>query len=94
MNKSLIYKGIEFVRISDLPEDQQTQIRNIVSADLVIKIKTDTELFSDCLLYKDYKHWFESIYTRMSPAEEEPSSKKPRKIGLLARLIHRLLPNT
>ena len=94
MNTSRVYKGIEFVRISDLPEDQQIQLKNIDSSDLIIKIRTETELLTDCLMYKDYQHWFTSIYTKMSPVVEDVTPPKTTKLNLLTRLIHRLLPNT
>ena len=94
MEQARTYKGIEFIRISELPQDQQEQIRNIVSTDLVIKIKTDSELMSDCIVYNDYVKWYSSIYTKMSPAAEDPVQSKPARAKLLTRLKHRLLPDT
>jgi hypothetical protein len=57
--KPEVYKGISFVRLSDLPKDQkhvicQSEIRKI-------KIKTDSSVLTDCVQYLDYENWFESI---------------------------------
>lgn len=93
MENARSYKGIEYIRISDLPRDQQDQVRNIVSVDLVIKIKTDTTLLPDCILYKDYVKWYETIYTKMSPAESGALPPGPPKVNFLSRLMHKLLPN-
>ena len=94
MQKAKVYKGIYYIRISELPEDQQVQIKNIDSKDLIIKILTDTELMSDCVAYADYQSWFQNIYTRVSPAQEEEKVQEPQKASVFRKLKHRLLPDT
>lgn len=75
MQKATNYKGIEYVRISELPKDQVDQFKKWLSHDMIIKILTPEQLMSDCVLFKDYKHWFETIYTELSPAETETQAK-------------------
>ncbi len=97
MQKARIYKGIEFIRISDLPEDQQDQIKQMDTVDLVIKILTEEGLLSDCVSYKDYVHWYSNIYTKVSPALEEKMEEtkpEPTKVSFLNRLKNGLLPDT
>lgn len=94
MHKAKVYKGIHYVRVSDLPEDQQVQIKHIESKDLIIKILTESELMSDCITYQDYQNWYQNIYTRVSPAEVDEVAKDPQKVSFMQRLKHRLLPNT
>ena len=94
MEKARVYKGIEFVRISNLPKDQQDQIKNIVSPDLVIKIKTDKELLPDCIVYSDYVKWYANIYTKVSPVENGPVQPSTTKATFLSRIKHKLLPDT
>lgn len=99
VQKARIYRGIEFIRISDLPEDEQHQIKQIQSTDLVIKILTDNGLFRDCVSYKDYTHWYNNIYTKVSPATDKDTEEvKPQapapKVGFLTRLKNGLLPDT
>lgn len=54
---SEIYKGIEFVRISSLPEDQKAAIWQSLERDKVIKILKADSLLNDCILYTDYIEW-------------------------------------
>ena len=56
------YKGIEYVRISSLPEDQKVKISISLPQDKVIKIQIDDKLLPDCIQYADYLIWFEANY--------------------------------
>ena len=51
------FKGIEFVRISSLPEDQKEKIWQSFQQDKIIKIVRDQALLNDCILYQDYVSW-------------------------------------
>lgn len=67
--KPEVYKGISFVRLSNLPKDQkqvisQTKIKKI-------KIKTDSSLLTDCVQYLDYERWYEA--TRVTQSVESIS---------------------
>ena len=53
------FKGIEFVRISSLPEEQKEKIWNSFHHDKIIKIVKDKALMNDCILYQDYISWLE-----------------------------------
>ena len=68
------YKGIEFVRISTLPEDQKTMIWSSAYKDKVIKILRDKELLNDCLPYDHYLEWYKEIY-KLTPAAR---AKEPK----------------
>ena len=52
-----IFGGIEFVRISSLPKNQQELFWQSTTAEKIIKILRKGELLWDCLLYKDYLEW-------------------------------------
>jgi hypothetical protein len=52
------YKGIEFVRISKLPEDQKKMIPVSFESQKIIKILYNKELLNDCLKYSDYLNWY------------------------------------
>lgn len=54
-----IYKGIEFVRISNLPVEQKELISNSTLSRKVIKIMKDETVLHDCLQYRDYLEWYE-----------------------------------
>lgn len=68
MENPKLYKGIEYVQLKELPEDQQRRIKESLNQELFIKILVDGHLHQDCILYKDYKYWFERVYSR--PVEE------------------------
>ena len=59
-----IYKGIEFVRISNLPEDQKSQITRTIHHSKIIKILRGKELLPDCVLVIDYADWMRESFTR------------------------------
>ncbi len=85
MLKARIYKGIEFIRISDLNADQQNAIRSWASDDTIIKIQQENVLLSDCVQFKDYCFWIEKIYTEINlPVEASRASldRKKKQIGL------------
>lgn len=68
-----IYKGIEFVRISKLPEEQKVQIKLTLPASQIIKILKETELLTDCVQFKHYEVWYDQNYRK------EPSSNRVDK---------------
>ena len=51
------YKGIEFVRISALPKEQQEQVWASFEREKIIKIVRDQSLMNDCILYPDFAAW-------------------------------------
>lgn len=51
------FKGIEFVRISAMPKDQQERVWESFERDKIFKIVTDQSLLNDCILYNDYAAW-------------------------------------
>ena len=59
---STIYKGIEYVQVNALPQDQKEKLLQTINHDLFIKILVDEKLIGNCLLFKDYEIWFDNIY--------------------------------
>lgn len=70
------YKGIDYVRVESLPSEEKDQIVNWLNSDTIIKIQTETELMRDCILYKDYDHWYNNVFSKISLVEEEQSGEK------------------
>ncbi|MBI3219286.1 MAG: hypothetical protein HYZ44_07220 [Bacteroidetes bacterium] len=73
---SEVYKGIEFVRISSLPEDQKSAIWSSFDREKIIKILKVDALMNDCILYRDYLDWLghgrAKVIEVKNPIEEEP----------------------
>ena len=75
------FKGIEFVRISSMPKDQQDKIWESFQQDKIIKIIRDQSLMNDCILYHDFATWQASQPTLPVPATMQ---QVPTSIGKLA----------
>jgi hypothetical protein len=67
MTEREIYKGIEFVRISNLPKEQSERIHTSFSKDKIIKILRDEVILRDCIQYHDYQEWFRKSYSSAQP---------------------------
>ena len=76
-----IYKGIEFVRISALPEDQKRMIWTSFHTNKIIKILRDKELLNDCVKYDDYSEWYRQNFTNR-PNSPAPSTVRAKELKL------------
>ncbi|HEY9008409.1 hypothetical protein [Ohtaekwangia sp.] len=56
------FKGIEYVQVNQLPEDQQALILQTISSNLYIKILIDGKIIGKCLQYKDYDLWYHNVF--------------------------------
>ena len=70
------FKGIEFVRISSLPEDQKERIWQSFQHDKIIKIVKDQALLNDCILYHDYVSWLSQQQSSVTQSSA-PSAPLP-----------------
>ena len=70
------FKGIEFVRISSLPKDQQENVWQSFQRDKIIKILKDQALMNDCILYRDYAAW----QSKQTPSPAPIVGSAPRSI--------------
>lgn len=59
---STVYKGIEFIEISTLPNDQKASLLQTINPDLFIKILIDGKLMPRCLQYRIYEEWYDNEY--------------------------------
>lgn len=64
------YKGIDFVRFNELPEDQQVLLRLNAEVER-INILIDGKVVSNCIQFKDYNAWYISVFRKSVPATEE-----------------------
>jgi hypothetical protein len=54
-----IFKGIEYIVVTDLPVTQRERLISTINHDLFIKIMIDGKIIGQCLQYKDYSNWYE-----------------------------------
>jgi hypothetical protein len=76
MELGRIYRGIEFIRLSDLPDELKTEIMQWVDDQSLLKIKTNEELFRDCILTKDFEYWYRNIHQPASSPKTRKSAEK------------------
>jgi hypothetical protein len=62
MTESKIFKGIEYIQLNELPEAQRDHLVQTINKGLFIKIMIDGKILNDCLQYRDYSFWYNSVY--------------------------------
>lgn len=62
------YKGIDFVRLHDLPDDQQTLLRFHLEIER-INILIDGKVVSNCIQFKDYSLWYTTVFKQSVSVE-------------------------
>jgi hypothetical protein len=81
---SKIFKGIEYVQISELPQAQRELLTQTINPELFIKLLVDGKIISGCLQYKDYNTWYADHFASKTNAAREPSSVAD--LGIAANL--------
>ena len=65
------FKGIEYVLVGELPLAQREMLLQTLPKDHFIKILIDSTIVSQCVQYKDYSNWFDTIFSPMLPSVKE-----------------------
>ncbi|NJN41780.1 MAG: hypothetical protein HC811_05645 [Flammeovirgaceae bacterium] len=78
------YRGIEFVRLSSLPEEQKNQIWQAVGRDKIIKILRNNVLLNDCLQYADYVSWYNRQHTLNGEQKIKPIEQNIKSVIKIA----------
>ena len=79
---STIYKGIEFIEISSLPNEQKASLLETVNPELLIKILVDGKLMPRCLQYKHYEEWYDNSYRPLQKRKESNAIPESRDTEL------------
>ncbi len=78
------FRGIVYVRISNLPEDQKAQIWESLERDKIIRIVRENTLLNDCVLYQDYLSWLEQLQSQ-NPDPKAEHGSSPIKFRMAFR---------
>ena len=73
---SSVYKGIQYVQVSTLPVEQRERLLVTINKELFIKILVDGKIIGNCLQFKDYEWWFESVYKPVGVNGERSETAK------------------
>lgn len=82
---SRVYRGIEFIKLSDLPEQQAIGLRSWANERaLLIKILIDKEIHSNCVQYHHYSEWHERHFKSQTsgPVSSEQQHGNSIKVNL------------
>ena len=60
--ESKVFKGIEFIQLGDLPDEQYEAFMKWVGQGGIITIRMNGKSCKDCVQYSDYIYWFEKVY--------------------------------
>jgi hypothetical protein len=61
--KAKVYKGIEFISVSELPANQQLLLQHAQDPER-IKIMLDGKILENCIQYREYNHWYTTVYNQ------------------------------
>jgi hypothetical protein len=70
---SKIFKGIEYVQVSELPHAQREVLTQTINPELFIKLLVDGKIISGCLQYKHYNQWYQEHFQAEVRPAREPS---------------------
>ncbi len=74
---SKIFKGIEYVQVSELPQAQRDILTQTINPELYIKLLIDGKIISGCLQYKDYNKWYlESYQAHLEAMRKQAASSE------------------
>jgi hypothetical protein len=68
-----LFKGIEYVQLSELPQNQREILTQTINQELFIKLLVDGKIVSGCIQYKDYSKWYVEQYQPFINAAREQS---------------------
>lgn len=78
--KPSLYRGIEFVCVTDLPEEQQILLHSSPQHPERINILIEGEIKRNCIQYQAYAQWFQNVYktsVAQAPAVKQQEATKP-----------------
>lgn len=68
-----LFKGIEYVQLNELPQNQREILTQTINQDVFIKLLVDGKIVSGCIQYKDYSKWYVEQYQPLVNAAREQS---------------------
>ena len=77
-----VYKGIEFVRISNLPAEERESLLKTIEREKIIKILRDKELLNDCVQVTDYQAWVRQRQAQATEIQEVTVALKTEALKL------------
>jgi len=62
--KPVSYRGIDYILLKDLPNEQKKIFLTWANEDTIFKIQHNETLIKDCILFSDYIFWYDNILSK------------------------------
>jgi len=72
-----VFRGIHYIRVSQLPHEQKDMFMKWLPRDQIIKIQIEQDILPDCVQYHHYEHWFDNIMLTMMVEENGEFTQNP-----------------
>ena len=69
------FKGIEYIRLQSLPMVQASLLKAWLQPKCVINIQVGEDILRDCVLFRYYDEWFNTL--AITPVDAHQSISKP-----------------
>ena len=79
--KAKVYRGIEFITVSELPTPQQLLLEHNLETER-IKILFDGKILKNCIQYSEYDKWYSSVYKKSVATVVESNPVKEEEFQL------------
>ena len=81
--ESRTYKGIDYIKLTELPDEQYLAFMEWVGKESIITIQVNGNSIKNCVQYTDYSYWFDSVLLQSSdPNSSNNSSRNGKSYGL------------
>jgi len=77
-----VYRGIHYIRVSELPEDQQELFKEWLPSDQMIKIMIQKVVLEDCVQFHHYEHWYDNVFPTQERTKMEISKEQQPKSSI------------
>ena len=75
--ESSTYRGIDYIRLTELPDNQYLPFMKWVNRESVITIQVNGNPLKNCVQYSDYCYWFDNVYLEQ---ENQASTENKQRI--------------
>lgn len=77
------YRGIDYIRLNDLPDNQYLSFMEWVGKESIITIQVNGNALKNCVQYSDYCYWFDKVFSESEKAQtSDNSASKGKSFGL------------
>ena len=76
--ESRTYKGIDYIRLTELPDEQYLAFIEWIGNESIITIQVNGSSIKNCVQFSDYSYWYDSIFMTSENAKTSKTSRSKR----------------